>query len=192
MENHSKKQLKEPISAEIKKIKTYNDSIIAVSRAAEENGFINDAENFFNENYYLLNQNNPIFYKSINKKINDYFALPTYGWNFGIIHDNNAVDIANRCETPIYAANEGLVVPDEKLGNGNSGFNDGYGIFILIEHPNGTKTRYANLSKAIIEAGSNVLKGELIAYTGNTGDNHGPNGCYLHFEILGAENPLAK
>lgn len=192
MENHSKKQSKEPISAEIQKIKTYDDSIIAVSRAAEESGFINDAENFFNENYDSLSQNNPIFYESINKKINDYFSPPTYGWNFGTIHDNNAVDIANRCETPVYAANEGLIVPDEKLGNGNSGFNEGYGIFILIEHPNGTKTRYANLSKTVVEAGSNILKGELIAYTGSTGDNHGPNGCYLHFEVLGTGNPLAK
>ena len=189
---NSKEQLSGSINAESLITKIYNDSIVAVSRAAEENGLIDGTEEFSGENSDALNQNNPLAYEPLNKNIGNYFSPPTYGWNWGVIHDDNAVDIANRCGTPIYAANEGLVIPDEKLGNGDSGFNNGYGIFILIEHPNGTKTRYAHLSKTAVEAGLNVSKGELIAYMGNTGNTHGPSGCHLHFEVLGAENPLAK
>ena len=189
---NSKEQLSGPINAESLITKIYSDSIIAISHAAEKNGLIDGAEEFSGENSDALNQNNPLAYEQINKNADNYFSPPTYGWNLGIVHDNNAVDIANRCGTPVYAANEGLTVPDEKLGNGDSGFNNGYGIFILIEHPNGTKTRYAHLSKTVVEAGLNVSKGELIAYMGNTGNTHGPSGCHLHFEVLGAENPLAK
>ncbi|MEK7593423.1 MAG: M23 family metallopeptidase [Patescibacteria group bacterium] len=192
LESASKGQLGGPISAKALVMEIYSDSIVAVSRAAEENGLIGGTEEFSGENSAALNQNNPLVYEPLNKNIGNYFSPPTYGWNWGVIHDNNAVDIANRCGTPVYAANEGLAVPDEKLGNGDSGFNNGYGIFILIEHPNGTKTRYAHLSKTVVEPGVSVSKGELIAYMGNTGNTHGPSGCHLHFEVLGAENPLAK
>ncbi len=116
-----------------------------------------------------------------------YFAIPTTGWNWGRLHNYNAVDIANACGTSIYASAEGLVIEVA-----NSGWNDGYGNYVLIEHPNGTKTRYAhNLSNAV-SIGDYILKGELVAYIGNTGNTHGPTGCHLHFEVMGAKNPFAK
>ncbi len=120
-----------------------------------------------------------------------YFALPAIGWNWGELHEYNAVDIANRCGTPVYAAAEGLVVPDDELGDGTSGWNNGYGLFVLIEHPNGTKTRYAHLAKAEARIGDFVSRGNRIAVMGNTGTTHGPTGCHLHFEVYGARNPFA-
>lgn len=123
--------------------------------------------------------------------LGDYFMLPAVGWNWGVLHRYNAVDIANECGTPVYAAAEGLVIPDEVLGNGSSGWNNGYGLFILIEHPNGTRTRYAHLEKALVEIGDYVSQGDEIAQIGNTGNTHGPTGCHLHFEVYGARNPFA-
>ena len=116
-----------------------------------------------------------------------YFAIPTTGWNWGILHNYNAVDIANACGTPVYASAEGLAVEQT-----SSGWNGGYGSYILIEHPNNTKTRYAHLSKSIISVGDYVSQGDLIGYIGNTGETHGPTGCHLHFEVIGAKNPFAK
>jgi LysM repeat protein len=116
-----------------------------------------------------------------------YFAIPTTGWNWGILHNYNAVDIANACGTPVYASAEGLV-----LEQTSSGWNGGYGSYILIEHPNNTKTRYAHLSKSIVSVGDYVSQGDLIGYIGNTGETHGPTGCHLHFEVIGAKNPFAK
>lgn len=123
--------------------------------------------------------------------LKNYFSLPAIGWNWGQLHNYNAVDIANQCGTPVQAAAEGLAVSDENFGDGSSGWNDGYGIFVLLEHPNGTKTRYAHLDKALVKVGDYITRGEEIGLMGNTGNTHGPTGCHVHFEVYGAKNPFA-
>lgn len=119
--------------------------------------------------------------------VSNYFILPTKGWNWGRLHPTNAVDIANACGTPIYAAAEGLVT-DEK----SYGWNGGYGYYIDIEHPNGTMTKYSHTQSNIVAVGDYVLQGDLIGYIGNTGNTHGPTGCHVHFEVRGAKNPFIK
>lgn len=116
-----------------------------------------------------------------------YFAIPTTGWNWGRLHNYNAVDIANACGTPVYAAAEGLVVESS-----SGGWGDGYGNYVVIEHPNGTKTKYAHNQKNLVSVGDYISKGDQIALIGNTGLTHGPTGCHLHFEVKGARNPFAK
>ncbi len=116
-----------------------------------------------------------------------YFIIPTTGWNWGQLHYYNAVDIANACGTPIYAAAEGLVIKENSYG-----YNDGYGRSVDIEHPNGAISRYAHTQKNNASVGDYVAQGDLIAYIGNTGKTHGPTGCHLHFEIRGARNPFGK
>jgi murein DD-endopeptidase MepM/ murein hydrolase activator NlpD len=85
-----------------------------------------------------------------------------------------------------------VVVSDPNIGDGTGSWNDGYGHFLLIEHPNGTKTRYAHLQSMMVSVGQYVNQGDRIALMGNTGNTHGPTGCHLHFEVLGAKNPFAK
>lgn len=119
--------------------------------------------------------------------LSGYFVIPTTGWNWGRLHPVNAVDIANACGTPVYAAAEGLVTEEKSYG-----YNSGYGHYLDIEHPNGTMTRYAHTGENVVSIGDYVLQGDLIAYIGNTGKTHGPTGCHLHFEAHGAKNPFAK
>ena len=116
-----------------------------------------------------------------------YFALPARGWNWGQLHNFNAVDIADSCGKPIYAAAEGLII--EAISNNR--WNDGYGNYIFIEHPNGTKTRYSHNAKNLVSVGDYVVQGDQIALIGKTGNTHGPTGCHLHFEVYGARNPFA-
>jgi len=118
--------------------------------------------------------------------LGNYFAIPTTGRNWGRLHEYNAVDIADQCGTPVYAAAEGLVVEIRE------GWNNGYGNYIKIEHPNKTYTRYAHLNKILVDEGKYVLQGAKIGLMGNTGNTHGPTGCHLHFEVYGAKNPFAK
>jgi len=115
-----------------------------------------------------------------------YFAIPTTGWNWGKIHYSNAVDIASSCGTPLYAAAEGVVI------KASIGWNNGYGNLIEIKHPNGVVSRYAHNQRHVVNIGQYVVQGDLIAYMGNTGNTHGPTGCHIHFEIVGAQNPFAK
>lgn len=121
--------------------------------------------------------------------LNSYFQIPTTGYNWGKLHPNNAVDIANTCGTLIYAAAEGLVVD----AGSPAQWNGGAGGNVEIEHPNGTATRYMHTQENLVEPGVFVKKGELIALMGNTGNVHvsaGGNGCHLHLEFKGAQNPF--
>lgn len=121
----------------------------------------------------------------------DKFVKPTEGFNWGILHNHNAVDVANSCGTPVRAAAEGLVVPDESFGDGKSGWNGGYGKFVLIEHPfgDGVRTRYAHLSSVLVNIGDYVKQGDKVGTMGESGE---ATGCHLHFEVYGALNFLAK
>ncbi len=122
---------------------------------------------------------------------NNQFVMPANGYNWGILHHYNAIDIANSCGTPVVAAAEGLVVPDEGTPDVIDGWNGGYGNFVLIEHPFGdaVKTRYAHLQKLSVQIGDYVKQGQVIGLMGATGE---ASGCHVHFEVYGAQNPFAK
>ena len=98
------------------------------------------------------------------------------------IHGFNAVDLAASVGTPIMASASGKVIISK-----NSGWNGGYGNYIVIEHPNGTQTLYAHASKVIVFSGQSVVQGQVIGYVGSTGRS---TGAHVHFEIRGAKNPF--
>ncbi len=119
----------------------------------------------------------------------DYFILPVEsGWNWGRIHDGNAVDISNACGTPIVASADGIVI---SVGSPLK-WNGGYGGFVRIEHPNGTKTFYGHTSSNFVSIGEAVSQGDVIARIGRTGRVSGTTGCHVHFNVSGAQNPFAN
>jgi LysM repeat protein len=112
-----------------------------------------------------------------------YFIRPlTEGRKTQGIHGHNGIDIGVPEGTKIYASAAGKIIVSK-----NSGYNGGYGSYIVISHPNGTQTVYAHLSKTAVAAGTEVVQGQLIGYSGNTGRS---TGAHLHFEIRGAKNPF--
>jgi len=98
------------------------------------------------------------------------------------IHGYNGVDLATKVGTPIRAALGGEVIVSK-----NSGWNGGYGQYIVIKHANGVQTLYAHLSENYVGVGAVVSQGQVIAVSGNTGLSTGP---HLHFEVRGATNPF--
>jgi murein DD-endopeptidase MepM/ murein hydrolase activator NlpD len=120
------------------------------------------------------------------KSVARYFIQPASGTNWGILHTSNAVDIANACGTAIVAAASGVVVERE------TGWNSGYGNYIMMEHPNGTKTRYAHMRDMYAKVGDYVNQGAQIGTIGNTGYVEGRTGCHVHFEVKGATNPFTR
>ncbi|MGB1241935.1 MAG: M23 family metallopeptidase [Chitinophagales bacterium] len=76
--------------------------------------------------------------------------------------------------TPIYATADGEVkaVIESEKGHGNH---------IVLQHGTEFQTVYANLSKFAVDKGTIVKKGQLIAYSGNTGASTAP---HLHYEVL--------
>ncbi len=98
------------------------------------------------------------------------------------LHGNNGVDLASPVGTPIMAAADGVVIISR-----SSGYNGGYGSYVVISHANGTQTLYAHASKVLVPQGAVVTKGQTIALIGMTGKTTGP---HVHFEVRGAANPF--
>jgi murein DD-endopeptidase MepM/ murein hydrolase activator NlpD len=61
-----------------------------------------------------------------------------------------------------------------------SGYDDGYGLTVVLDHGNGVRTRYAHLSVAAVAPGTSVVAGSLVGRAGATGHASGP---HLHFEV---------
>lgn len=83
-------------------------------------------------------------------------------------------DFSIKKGTPIYATGDGVI------GYMKTSFS-GYGKQIEIHHGFGYKTKYAHLSKFAVKMGQKVKRGELIAYSGNSGSSTAP---HLHYEVI--------
>lgn len=92
---------------------------------------------------------------------------------------HEGIDLRAPEGTPIKAAQGGKVSYAKWM--------NGYGNVIFIDHPDGTQTRYAHLSKIDVKVGQMVDIGAYIAKSGNTGKS---KGAHLHFEVR--ENGVAK
>lgn len=103
-----------------------------------------------------------------------YVSSP-YGMRHGKMH--TGMDFAAAAGTSVYAWKSGKVV--------SACWSGGYGNFIIVEHNDGTVSRYAHLSGYAVSAGQTVSKGQTIGYVGSTGNSTGP---HLHFEIKVNEN----
>ncbi len=113
------------------------------------------------------------------------FVAVTYGTITQGDHSGhrNAIDIANACGTPIYAASSGVVT-----GTGSNCSMAGRHIW--IDH-NGTEAMYAHLQSINVSLGQSVRAGEQIGTMGNTGYTIGATGCHLHFETRNGKNPFS-
>lgn len=91
----------------------------------------------------------------------------------GTMRMHEGVDIHNDIGTPVYATGDGVVGYTGATGSS-------YGIALEVNHGFGYKTWYAHLSKTVARSGQHVKRGQLIAYSGNTGRSTGP---HLHYEV---------
>ncbi|HET8529819.1 MAG TPA: M23 family metallopeptidase, partial [Methylomirabilota bacterium] len=62
-----------------------------------------------------------------------------------------------------------------------------YGVTLIIDHGNDTKSLYGHLSKLNVTLDQAVRRGETVALTGNTGRSSGP---HLHYEIQVKGQPV--
>lgn len=136
---------------------------------------------------------------SVNNHVyNGYYANPIPdGHRTQGLHGNNAVDFGAPIGTPVYAAADGVVIVSNFRTMSDPWFG-GYGNYIMIQHPNGTKTLYAHLSAVFVAVGAHVDQGMEIGEVGNTGHvipaptpSNPYAGAHLHFEVRGAKNPGA-
>jgi murein DD-endopeptidase MepM/ murein hydrolase activator NlpD len=101
-----------------------------------------------------------------------------FGWRIHpILHKrefHTGLDLRAKLNTPVVAPADGIV--EFAAYHKRSG----YGNLLIIDHNFGFKTMYGHLNKIIVKSGSFVKKGQVVAYTGNSGLSNGP---HLHYEI---------
>ena len=90
-------------------------------------------------------------------------------------------DMKARMNTPVYATADAIV---EYAGMHKK---SGYGRLVILKHNYGFKTLYGHLNKVVIKSGTFVRKGDLLAYTGNSGMSNGP---HLHYEVRFMSRPI--
>lgn len=85
---------------------------------------------------------------------------------------HNGIDYAGNTGENIRATKSGVVE--------YSGWIEGYGYTIILNHGDGVKSLYAHSSQLIVSVGDSVQQGQTVALIGSTGMSTGP---HLHFEI---------
>ena len=98
------------------------------------------------------------------------------------LHDDNAYDFAAPKGTPIYAIQDGKVL----IADG-SGYNGGYGLYVVIDFNDGGQAIFGHMSKVAAVAGEEVKQGDIIGYVGSTGRS---TGNHVHIGYHGGKpNP---
>lgn len=117
----------------------------------------------------------------------------TAGWTYNDGSAHSAIDLRAAVGKPVYAA-EGGTVNWVQHWNGSKTGNQSYGNLVRIKHSdyNGQalETYYAHLSRTCVANGERVTEGQLIGYSGESGNCYG---AHLHFEVRVARvryNPL--
>ncbi|MFI6145325.1 M23 family metallopeptidase [Streptomyces sp. NPDC051109] len=83
---------------------------------------------------------------------------------------HTGIDFPVSYGTPVMSATDGTV---------RTQWNSAYGNMAIVTSPDGTETWYCHLSSTKIRSGK-VKAGDVIAYSGNSGNSTGP---HLHFEV---------
>jgi murein DD-endopeptidase MepM/ murein hydrolase activator NlpD len=86
---------------------------------------------------------------------------------------HKGVDLAADYGAPVRASAAGTVV--------SAGWDGGFGIKVDVDHGNGYHTWYAHLSRFGVTPGEHVVKGQIIASVGATGEATGP---HLHYQVM--------
>jgi murein DD-endopeptidase MepM/ murein hydrolase activator NlpD len=85
---------------------------------------------------------------------------------------HSGIDISAPYGTPVRATADGNVL-DESMGSG-------YGRQVVIDHGHDVLSVYGHLSASAVVPGQHVIRGQIIAYVGQSGRATGP---HLHYEV---------
>ncbi|QOY52551.1 M23 family metallopeptidase [Candidatus Sulfurimonas baltica] len=111
----------------------------------------------------------PVEYKGVTSTFG-YRIHPTLGSK----ELHRGIDMKAQMRTPVYATADGIV---EWAGLHKR---SGFGNLVILQHNYGFRSYFGHLNQIVIESGKFVKKGDLVAYTGNSGMSSGP---HLHYEI---------
>lgn len=86
---------------------------------------------------------------------------------------HEGTDYAAPLLTPVFATEKGIVL--------EAMYHPTAGNYVVVSHPQGWRSRYLHLTRLNVIAGQKIARGDILAYSGNTGRSTGP---HLHFELI--------
>jgi hypothetical protein len=112
----------------------------------------------------------------------------TFVRGFGSTPTHGGIDISMVSNTPLYAMADGVVA----WADTDDAANGGYGNYVRVFYPSlGFDSFYAHLTRYTVKTGDTVKKGQIVGYSGSTGNSTGP---HLHLEIrlknMSVANPI--
>lgn len=113
----------------------------------------------------------------------------TAGFYYNDGKPHNAIDLRTNqggvTKKPVYAAEDGTVDQTQTWDGHTTTGMQSYGTMVRLRHADYAgctlQTRYAHLSELCVSYGQQVKEGDLIGYTGQTGNVYG---AHLHFEVI--------
>lgn len=92
---------------------------------------------------------------------------------FKTMSQHNGVDYSVPTGSAVFATADGTVQSLQTRGQTS-------GLSLTIDHGNGYQTVYSHLDKVTVEPGRRVSRGDIIAFSGNSGLSFAP---HLHYEV---------
>jgi len=133
------------------------------------------------KNQELKMENIPAIQPVLNKDLKH--MASGFGWRVDPVYNirrfHEGMDFSAPVGTDIFATGNGTVV--------YSGWRQGYGETVVIDHGFNYATLYAHCSKRFVRVGQKVKRGEVIALVGNTGKSTGP---HVHYEVHYNDRPV--
>ncbi|MDR1365355.1 MAG: M23 family metallopeptidase [Holosporales bacterium] len=91
----------------------------------------------------------------------------------GRVKLHTGVDLSAVIGTPVRAAADGIV----RIAS----YYAGYGKYVNIQHGGPISTAYGHLSRIVVRSGQRVSRGQIIGYSGESGNSRG---AHLHYEVI--------
>jgi len=89
------------------------------------------------------------------------------------------IDLALKTGSPVFATARGVVTKVDS--------NAQFGLHVWISHSKGYRTLYAHLSRVIVSKGDSVRRGQVVGYSGSSGESTGP---HVHYEVWKGKTAL--
>jgi murein DD-endopeptidase MepM/ murein hydrolase activator NlpD len=85
---------------------------------------------------------------------------------------HTGIDISVPSGTPVKATADGVI--------SFAGWNAGSGNLVVVEHGAGYSTFYAHNGSIAVKVGQRIKRGDVVSYSGSTGNSTGP---HVHYEV---------
>ena len=127
-----------------------------------------DSEGYVEVENFIPEGVGEMIYPLVGPITSEYGTHPIFGGS----KFHSGIDIGGDYGMEIKAARGGVVT--------HSGWIDGYGNTVMIDHGGGLVTLYGHNQSVAVSVGATVKQGQVVAYCGSTGNSTGP---HCHFEV---------